>query len=315
VKKAILILSFLGLWYAASGQEIEALMLKTKFKELNYARFLDHSAPEGILLSYCLEDSTSTADWLQQLYPVADKNGWLALVVPYKPADDKKHWQAVSALLRSERDSLESSVPVYLLVHQAPWIAEIPELEVPLNVGGFVLTSAERPEGRKAYQFVNNKPIALLGANHAADSLVDSIRWGGAWLRDYQTDEAVEGTPLMSLLPAIDEGLSWVDSLSSLLRDSSDAGSMNAKAGITNRLPEVVKKGRPISIDVFVPSPADCRFELLDLSGEAAWSTSAFLGRGNVQYSIPTKSLNWGVYQLEVEVGSYINRHKIIIRG
>lgn len=315
VTKAIAIFLSCTSFLSLLAQEIELKQFSVGSNEMSYARYLDHSEPTALLLSFFPADSLAADQYMQQYYPLADKQGWLALAFPFAEIKNAKHWQAVQKVIQAELSIKDGDWKVYNLVDQSPWITSWPEKAGEPHLDGHILNVLKHPLGKGSFVVLDNLPIAVIGDHQKLDSLIDSIAYAGAWLKEFKSSVPESTRSLTSVLPQLDKAIVWMDSLTSQIRDSTILAGFEGKIGIANKLPEIVKEGRKVRVEVFVPYAADCRFELTDLSGDAAWTQRGFRGRGMSSFDIPTRGLNWGVYQLEVEVGIHIQRHKIIIRG
>ena len=114
---------------------------------------------------------------------------------------------------------------------------------------------------------------------------------------------------------AIKSSLLWMDSLSLILEDSSAHAKLSKGAGVKNAIPEVLRQGESIEVEIEVYEAGHCIIEILDLSTEVIFSKNEILGRGKHRIKIPTKGLDWGVYNLEIKGTGFETVQKFMIRG
>ena len=305
----------IALLLCASGlaQPLVTTSFRVGSQNLDLVRYLDHSDPQALLLTFLPADSTiaNAEQWMNRIYPLADKNGWIVISVDPGSADNDSYWKALNASLKAELG--EKELPLYVLT-EGVHFELLERLHADVSPVAAVVSITPEAVSAGDNAWMDNTPVAFILQDSVPAALIDSVNRGGAWSRiDWLTGG--ESSTDVVRLPTIDQAMTWCDSLANILDDSAHAVAINQKIGVTNTIPEVVREGRKIEVEVFVPRPADCTFQLTDLAGKKAWEEKGFKGRGPLSFSVPTRGLNWGVYELEVEVGSHINRHKIIIRG
>ena len=151
-------------------------------------------------------------------------------------------------------------------------------------------------------------------SNQESDSVIDMLSSLGFWVN--QTAFADDSKIFeKENYPSIQRALDWSDSLSLIVRDSLKRTELYSMAGLQNTIPEVLRQGKGIDLEILVTTPAEFRIEMVNLSSEAIWSERAFFGRGIHKIRVPTDALDWGVYHLEIQGALVDSRYKIIIRG
>lgn len=151
-------------------------------------------------------------------------------------------------------------------------------------------------------------------SNQELDSVIDMLSSLGFWVN--QTAFADDSKIFeKENYPSIQRALDWSDSLSLIVRDSLKRTELYSMAGLQNTIPEVLRQGKGIDLEILVTTPAEFRIEMVNLSSEAIWSERAFFGRGIHKIRVPTDALDWGVYHLEIQGAQVDSRYKIIIRG
>ncbi|MBT5978003.1 MAG: hypothetical protein HOG66_10240 [Flavobacteriales bacterium] len=104
----------------------------------------------------------------------------------------------------------------------------------------------------------------------------------------------------------------WVDSLQSLLLDTMRSAPTSSA---TTNLPEVIRQGTVIEIEVFMALQGSFSCKIQSLSAEEVFSKEVFLGKGKHTLSVVTTEVEWGVYTLVLEFDGSIEKHKFMIRG
>jgi hypothetical protein len=114
---------------------------------------------------------------------------------------------------------------------------------------------------------------------------------------------------------AIKSSLLWMDSLSVILEDSLANAQLSKSAGVKKTIPEVLRQGKSIEVEIQVYEAGYCVIEILDLSTDVVFTKNELLGKGTHLIKIPTKDLDWGVYNLEIKGTGFETVHKFMIRG
>ena len=109
--------------------------------------------------------------------------------------------------------------------------------------------------------------------------------------------------------------MNWLDSTNALLSDSTQWSEFQRLPLVSSSIPEVMREGQKIHLELNISEPAQYTFQLLNLSAEIVRKNEQVLGMGSHRIAIPTKGLAWGVYHLEIATRTVQFRQKIMIRG
>jgi len=296
------------------GQKVQQRTLAIKGEEpLSYAFFRESASPKGVLLG--LPDSDpgqwNIESWCRELYPLAEKNEWLLLVpaTGKGPAVDQKR---VTKLIELYRDSTSGHSVRTVSLGSGDALAVT---LVSQGIPGLVISPRTRhhdwPAGAGAETAV---AISADIGNTAAPSLYDTLAATGQWVKMAVQDEGKDYYIRDHYL-VYDNLLLWADSMHRTLGDSIARDQLTANPGLRNTLPEVLRQGQPLSLDLWIVQPGTYTVQVLDLSANAVYSQQYFFGKGAHAIEVPTAPLNWGVYHIEVTGGGLRERHKFMIRG
>lgn len=276
-----------------------------------YAFFCESSSPRGILLG--LPEAGGKWDhesWCSELYPIAEKNEWL-LLVPKRGQDLQTDVGRVERLLAVYRDSVTNINTRTIALGNADVLAlafvskGIPALII--SPGGKNLEWNGTPAETAV-------AISTNADNRMAAALSDTLARAGLWLRMAIHNEEADYY-IHDHYQVYDNLLLWVDSMNLQLTDSTARSKLYARAGVTSAIPEVLKQGEPVPLDLWVVTPAVYTVQVFNLSAHPVHTLKRFMGRGKHTLALPTDSLDWGVYHIEVTGAGLRQRYKIMIRG
>lgn len=277
-----------------------------------YAHFCESSSPTGILLGLYDAGAGWTPEvWCRELYPYADKNGWL-LLVPQLSGEVVADEKAVLGLLEHYKDSTSSARVAWMALGSGGAVAlqlagaNMPGLIVSPVQGLLLWPAGKKPETAVALAGdVGNKWLALLH---------DTLAVTGQWTRLYSHAEGQEYY-IEDHYKVYDQLLVWADSMGSVVKDSAARGALDGKAGLVQPVPEVLKQGQQIVLKLRITQQGHYKVEVFDLSAKSVFAEKHFFGKGVHTVSIPTGAFNWGVYHVEVAGGNIKGRYKFMIRG
>jgi hypothetical protein len=154
--------------------------------------------------------------------------------------------------------------------------------------------------------------IGIVNANKdsSVSAVINALSTSGAWINysSYADDNSFDQFRVM-------QEIDWVDSLTLSLNDSLQIAAYRQNLGLMNEVPEIVRQGRQIEIELANYNVGECTIEILDLSSKVVYEKSVYLGRGHHNFIIPTKKLEWGVYSLKIEGAGIKTLNKFMIRG
>lgn len=309
----LLITCFAFLAAMAEAQHVQTRTFSLKKDRLSYAYFCESESPKGLLVAFM--DSTSgkwtAASWCQELFPIAEKNEW-ALIVPALWPWNERSQAMVMPLVTAYRDSVESD-RVRFVSSGAGWTIARPLLQA--AVPGLIISPQLDSLGLMG---LGNENVAM--AIHAsarkeqARALGDSLAQLGLWLR-FESVTADDPYYVDNHYEVYDNLLLWVDSMQAVLQDSVQLISLERASGLKSEVPDVLKQGQRIELEIWVSQPGKYNVQVLDLSSHAVYEERLFFGKGRHTVVVPTKDLNWGVYHLEIIDRNIKERHKFMIRG
>ncbi|MEX2596052.1 MAG: hypothetical protein WEC59_03905 [Salibacteraceae bacterium] len=154
----------------------------------------------------------------------------------------------------------------------------------------------------------------VISANEqdSALTIIDSLEVAGQWVKSslLQSEHPYFINDRKAAFTAM---FGWVDSVNQMLNDSNLMTGL--KTQITSQIPEVVREGKAINVDLFFAENGPFKMSLNNLSGESVSKVETQTGKGNRSFLLPTKGLDWGVYRLEIDAPELFHKYTIIIRG
>ncbi len=156
--------------------------------------------------------------------------------------------------------------------------------------------------------------VGLLSTRRTDSTSVwkDSLYRTGRWVREIQIT-ADDPYYFERKEEVLMELWNWMDERLTAIQDSTWCATYETT--LLSKVPEVVREGKYVELELQIAEPGDVEIDLLDLSARSVHQTHVFLGKGKHSFRIPTKGLNWGVYKLEVDGPGMIEKHRIMIRG
>lgn len=291
-----------GVICGLQAQGLQSLLHNHAGQSLAYDQYQASGSPE-VALVVMLADSMqalNAEDAHQDLVALANANNARMILV-----DARKGWNvdAVKSLL--DATDVKKLRRICLASACQTWPNEY--AAVPTVMLGPVF------QGRVSDSLLESVFIAK-PAIKSDDRFSDSLSLAGAWVK---TESYKMAHPWFfdQRVEVIENGLKWLDSIASQAGDSVSMAKFAQRPLLSNELPEVLREGKDIVLNLNIHAPATYKVQLVNLSAEIVSSEARILGRGTHTIKISTKGLPWGVYHLEIATTTVLFRQKIMIRG
>lgn len=306
MKRAIISVVWILFAVATMAQSVELKSIKIGKKDWKYYFFSETKSPKGTLIGFYDNnpEAWNAESWCQELSPFAEKNNW-QLIVPERNSELSFN-QFVEALAKTD-----TNFKNFTLIGLGSGCSEAAAF-LPNVSKALLISPSDCIEIPKTTE---PKAIVLVETGNAyASYWADSLRMKGYWL---QEERRISSHPFYidNYYEEYDWMLLKLDSLKDFLSDSLAFEGWKSQAGVLSELAEVYRQGQTVEISLRLAKPEKIQIDVLDLSGNSVWQLKENCGVGEIQFSIPTNDLNWGVYNIEIKGARLIKRAKIMIRG
>jgi len=290
------------------AQEVVEQTWKYKGKSIPYVYHQGSDSTHEVILAFA--DTTNqgwqVSSWVQELSWLSTERQ--ALLVGLSPEVDELSTTFYRQLLK-ENQLTDQKLPLSFIALGSG--AESLCSLVGEGVSGVFIAqntscSFQDMGATSSYGILNSRD------NDSARIVRDSLSYLGHWVKEimvigddpYYVEQRKE---------VILQLFQFNDSITSLLQDSASLAAL--KNRLVNTIPEILRQGQVIPVELQVAEQGLFKIELLDLSGKAVLSEHRFLGKGLHKVHLQTKALPWGVYKLVVDGPKLLEKRKIMIRG
>lgn len=148
--------------------------------------------------------------------------------------------------------------------------------------------------------------------NDSSKSWIDSLQRQGVWViqKKVRGEDYYYVDQHQQLVTRI-----WNSIDSTVTRLSDTVWSSQYATELMGNIPETVREGKYIELSIAVAVQGDFSIRLLNLSAQPVVNIEQYLGKGTHHFRVPTKGLDWGVYKLQIDGPTIIEKHRIMIRG
>jgi len=303
-----LIFTFLILSASLLGQSIYQETIKLKSGELNLASIKDTLKPDHLIIAFTDDagERWKYTSWAHELHWLAaDRN---ALIVAPETKSQRLTWSELSSMMNHFKDSVQS-------LNRTEFIslgsgASLTSSLISNGFNGLIISPSEVVSNLEGtYQTV----VGLVSTT-TVDSgglIIDSLSRAGQWVI-YEHQQGADYYYIDGYKHFYSDVFDRVDSSSQeLLKDSLH----QKKTEVINNLPDVIREGQQIEINVLVQENGDFLLDLLNLSAESVFHEEMYLGKGKHTFRLNTNDLEWGVYKVQIDAPKFLYKHKIMIRG
>ncbi|MEM9022209.1 MAG: hypothetical protein AAGB22_00610 [Bacteroidota bacterium] len=267
----------------------------------------------------------NAASWRDTLQGWAEQHQ-LLLLCPDGDADGRIDDPIDTAFTRTMLDSMQhwfrvDTTRIFLMGFSWGGRATYAQaLQHPHRYAGFIILGAATDTAALAgaYGQAADKPFYIIhGAQDRPDArfypVRDSLVRQGAYVATRLLPDVGHTIDFPGRNKLLSRAWLWVDSVHQVLVDTVALAAV--KAGVMNRIPEVVSGGSTIWVEYMVTAPVEVRCQITDISGKEVAAKTHFLGKGKHRLGIPTGQVPWGLYNLKIQAGTYKRTSKLMIRG
>ena len=284
------------------GQEMKSW--NSRFGMINYHEYQSSRSPDHLLIVDAV-DGEMASRIAEEMIPVANRYKAKFILVELTPNSANMIDEAMSKGIWSI-----SSIKSTTIVTYKKSISSA--LRYHTNTNRHILVYPNLDSSISEIEVPESLLVSIIGEKNnpfwtmISDNLVEKNIWLNA--RNIEPGLVVPAE-------ALQESFLWMDSLSNLLSDSMAYDKIREESGIMNSVPEVLRQGRTIKIELNLFDAGNYSFEVLNLSTESVFQMEKLLGKGNHIIEIPTKDLEWGVYILNINGVDIDSKQKFMIRG
>lgn len=311
MKQRAIFLFFLSLLFATThvAQEAETHTYQQKGASFSYAQYSALDSTRSLLI-LALADSTDgawkPAAWAQELSWLADQVG--ACVVAPDPEFGSYSKEVLDQFIGKTFPQADSTQIRFLALGSGA-LAVCTLLQA--GYSGLLISPFK---GCNIGSLEKENVVGIVATRESDSAAIwkDNLQRTGRWVTEVAliSEEPYYFNQKEEVLLDL---WKWMDEQLSTIQDSSWRTTYQSR--LLNEVPEVVREGRFIELELQIAEPGDVEIDLLDLSARSVHQTHVFLGKGKHSFRIPTKGLKWGVYKLEVDGPGMIEKHRIMIRG
>ncbi|MEZ4722932.1 MAG: hypothetical protein R2813_13745 [Flavobacteriales bacterium] len=304
------LLAFLSIQLNVNAQGIETKSVKDKKGEIQYYHYQASGSPDEVIIG--LWDAQSgdwTAEiWGEELIPIANKRN-AKLIVPYiQGIEAYERWAAIDPV-KYLGEYTDGSASILSLGSSAVWATRLIDPKLPALIISPTADSVHLLKRSSA------SAVYILDAvDQVQNSLKDSFAMAGHWVK---LEESKSQHPFFvdNYVERIDHAMDWLDSVRFAIHDSVLLAQYAATAGLTGKVPEVLRQGQKIEMGIKVALPGEYTIQVINLSAQVVQEQKLMLGKGIHHFEVKTDKLDWGVYRLEVIGKGIHNKQKFMIRG
>jgi hypothetical protein len=292
---------------SAFGQAVETKQFLWKKQKMDYAFYQPEGEVKQVLIALvdAADASWKCQSWAQELTWLANKRS--AIIVAPAPAEstlDENAWRAFLSGLEGA-PSIDS---VFFVILGAGIKASTTLINMGLS--GLVIAPTD------SLPISNHElgVIALIDSRgeDQSERVRGTLEASGAWVlhrmiiseHPYYFDERQ---------PIIFGLFHELDSLNAVLSDESKSQAL--QSALLTSIPEVLRQGVPIKMEIFVAQQGKFVVEVHDLSGAKVYTDDRFFGKGKHPFILPTRQLDWGVYKIVITGPGFMVKQKFMVRG
>lgn len=286
----------------SAAQEVKSW--NGRFGKIEYLDYQSSGSPENLWI-VDLPNGKSRDELATDLIPVANKLKAKFVLIELSKSPRK----AVNDVFLKRAWMTESIVSITMVAFQENAVASLEQSE---NCNRYVFINPVLDTSIKNMVLPEDLLLSAIleSDNDESRLMVQEMEKKNIWTkRDYS--QHIISFPSDAFISSI----KWMDSLSSIIDDSVSYSQTRSDAGVKSMVPEVMRQGKPIEVKINVIESGECHIEILNLSTQVVFSQKQWLGKGSHIVKIPTKNIEWGVYNLEINGRGFESVQKFMIRG
>ena len=303
-----LIFTFLVISSSLLGQAVYMHSIKLKSGALKLASIKDTLRPDHLLFAFADDDTESWkyTSWTQELHWLASERN--ALVVSPDTKERELTWSEIESVMSHYKDSVSSLEKTEFMT-----LGSGVRYGCDLLSHGFKGLIISPSASFKSSTEIKVSSVGVIQTLDSEDALIvkDSLERLGHWVVHHQQFSSdcyyIDG--YKEIYQAVFEA---VDSIAHVVSNDSN---YSAKTIVTNVLPDVIRQGKQVEINIQVMENGAYSLDLLDLSAKSVFHKEMYLGKGKHSLSFNTEDLDWGVYKVQLDGPKFLYKHKLMIRG